>query len=116
MADDAGGEEEWEVEEISDDRKLGDGSLELLVKWKGGEETWEETWEPYENVAETEAFDRYERLHGPVTVDTVRDLPRPRNNFFRCWPGIRSRSRRRQDPHLRNTDMCILRRSRLRAS
>jgi hypothetical protein len=51
---------------ISGDRKLDDGSLELLVRWKGGEETWE----PYENVAETEALDRYERLHGRVGVDT----------------------------------------------
>jgi hypothetical protein len=30
-----------------------------------------ETWEPYENVAETEALDEYEHLHGRVTVDTV---------------------------------------------
>ena len=35
---DAGGEE-WELEEICDDRKLDDGSVKLLVKWKGGEET-----------------------------------------------------------------------------
>jgi hypothetical protein len=61
------GEEEWEVEEICGDRTRDDGDLELLVRWKGGEETWE----PYENVAETEALDKYERLHGPVTVDTV---------------------------------------------
>jgi hypothetical protein len=35
------------VEEICGDRKLDDGGVELLVRWKGGEETWE----PYENVA-----------------------------------------------------------------
>jgi hypothetical protein len=63
---DDGGEEEWEVEEICGDRRR-DDVLELLVKWKGGEETWE----PYKNVAETEALDKYERLHGRVTVDTV---------------------------------------------
>ena len=40
---------------------------ELLVKWKGGEETWE----PYENMAETEALDEYERLHGQVGVNIV---------------------------------------------
>ncbi len=34
-------------------RQLAGGGLEFLVKWKGGEETWE----PYENVAETEALD-----------------------------------------------------------
>jgi hypothetical protein len=32
------------------------------VKWQGGEETWE----PYEKIAETEALDKYERLHGLV--------------------------------------------------
>lgn len=26
-------------------------------------DTGEETWEPYENMAETEALDEYERLH-----------------------------------------------------
>jgi hypothetical protein len=60
-------EEEWEVEGICGDRRLDGGGLELLVKWKGGEETWE----PYENVAETEALDEYEHLHGPVGVDIV---------------------------------------------
>ena len=35
---DDGGEEEWEVEEICGVRGLEDGGLELLVKWKGGEE------------------------------------------------------------------------------
>ena len=60
-------EEEWEVEAICKKNRRDDGGWELLVKWKGGEETWE----PYENVAETEALDEYERLHGPVTVDTV---------------------------------------------
>ena len=59
--------EEWEVEEICDKNRQDDGGWKLLVKWKGGEETWE----PYENVAETEALDEYERLHGRVTVDTV---------------------------------------------
>ena len=66
-AGDEEGEEEWEVEEIRHGRKLDGGGLEFLVKWKDGDETWE----PYKNVAETEALDEYERLHGPVTVDTV---------------------------------------------
>ena len=66
-AGDEEGEEEWDVEEIRHGRKLDGGGLEFLVKWKGGDETWE----PYKNVAETEALDEYERLHGPVTVDTV---------------------------------------------
>ncbi|KAL2024960.1 hypothetical protein VTK56DRAFT_3659 [Thermocarpiscus australiensis] len=67
VADDLGEEEEWEVEEICGDRKLDDGGVELLVKWKGGEETWE----PYDNLAETEALDRYECLHGQVSADIV---------------------------------------------
>ncbi|KAK5651065.1 hypothetical protein OQA88_13713 [Cercophora sp. LCS_1] len=56
------GEEEWEVEEICSYRKPEDSGLEFLVKRKGGEETWE----PFENVAETEALDRYERLASQV--------------------------------------------------
>ena len=60
-------EEWWEVEEICRKNRRDDGSWELLVRWKGGEETWE----PYENVAETEALDEYERLHGTLTLDTV---------------------------------------------
>lgn len=64
---DDSGEEEWGVEEICGHRRRDDGGLELLVKWEGGEETWQ----PYENVAEVQALDKYERLHGRVTVDTV---------------------------------------------
>ncbi len=37
-----------------------DSDLELLGRWKGGEKTWE----PYENVVETEVLDKYERHHG----------------------------------------------------
>jgi phosphoribulokinase len=37
------------------------------VRWGDGEETWE----PYENMAETKGLDEYERLHGRVIVDTV---------------------------------------------
>ena len=60
-------EEWWEVEEICRKNRRDDGSWELLVRWKGGEETWE----PYENMTETEALGEYERLYGPVTVDTA---------------------------------------------
>ena len=55
------------MEEICGKNRRDDGGWELLVTWKGGEETWE----PYENMAETEALDEYERLHGRVIVDTV---------------------------------------------
>jgi hypothetical protein len=64
---DSTGEEEWEVEEICGYRRLEDGSVQLLVRWEGGEETWE----PYKNVAETKALDTYERRHGQVSADTV---------------------------------------------
>ncbi len=30
---------EWEVKEIGGDRKGDDGGLELLMRWKGGEDT-----------------------------------------------------------------------------
>lgn len=55
MVDDDAGEEQRDVEEISDAGKLNDGGRELLGKWKGGEEIWE----PYENVAETEAIEEH---------------------------------------------------------
>jgi hypothetical protein len=58
---------EWEVEEICGHRRGDDGDLQLLVRWRGGEEIWE----PYENMAETQALDEYERLHRRVTVDIV---------------------------------------------
>lgn len=58
---------EWGVEEICGHGRLDDDSVELLVKWKGGEETWT----PYENSQEVEALDKYERLHGRVDVDIV---------------------------------------------
>ena len=41
--------------------------MELLVKWEGGEETWE----PHENMAEIKALDEDERIHGRGIVDTV---------------------------------------------
>jgi hypothetical protein len=55
------------VDRICGHRGLPGGSVELLVNWEDGEETWE----PYENMTETKALDEYERLHGRVTVDTV---------------------------------------------
>jgi hypothetical protein len=57
-----GSKEGWEVEKICNHRAGDDCDLELLVRWKGGEEPWE----LYENVAETEALDEHERLHGRV--------------------------------------------------
>ncbi len=48
------------MEEICGKNRRDDGGWELLVKWKDEEETWE----PYENMAETKALDEYERLHG----------------------------------------------------
>ncbi|KAK4206404.1 hypothetical protein QBC37DRAFT_300861 [Rhypophila decipiens] len=61
VVDDSNGVE-WDVEEISNHRKSDSGGLEFPVKWKGGDETWE----PFEYVAETEALDKYEHLHGQL--------------------------------------------------
>lgn len=52
------GQEEWEIDCILDHRQQVKG-MKYLVKWKGYPDT-ENTWEPRENVEETEALDRYE--------------------------------------------------------
>ncbi|KAL2140834.1 hypothetical protein VTI28DRAFT_3198 [Corynascus sepedonium] len=61
--------DEWEVKEICGERRADDGVPELLVKWKSGKETWE----LYEDVAQTEpeALDEYKRLHGQIPGDIV---------------------------------------------
>jgi hypothetical protein len=41
--------------------------VEFLLEWKSEDETWE----LYQNVAETKAFDEYEHLHSQVGVDIV---------------------------------------------
>jgi hypothetical protein len=58
--------EEWEVGEICGHRTADDGVLEVLVRWMSRKETWE----LYEDVAqsEAEALDAYERVHGRVTA------------------------------------------------
>ncbi len=58
------------MEEICGYRGPDDGGPKLLVRWEGGEETWE----PYKNVGETEALDEYERLHGRIGADIVWDF------------------------------------------
>jgi hypothetical protein len=54
--------EEWDVKEISNHREVDDGGLEFLIKWKGGDKTWE----PSKYVAETEALNRYKRVYGKL--------------------------------------------------
>jgi hypothetical protein len=49
------GEEEWEVEEILDSRRI-PGRLQYLVKWTGFADP---TWEPEKNLTEVEAVDTY---------------------------------------------------------
>jgi len=49
------GEEEWEVEEILDSRRIR-GQLQYLVKWRGFADPM---WEPEENLTEVEAVDTY---------------------------------------------------------
>lgn len=54
---------------VCSDTRRDDSGLELRVKRRGREETSE----PYKNVVETVLLDKYQRLHGTVTVavDTV---------------------------------------------
>ena len=61
--------EKWEMDEVCGDRRADNGVLELLVKWKSGRETWE----LYEDVAQTEpeALAVYKRSHGSVVEDAV---------------------------------------------
>ncbi len=51
------GEQEWEVESIIKRRKNGD----LMTRWRGYQET---TWEPLENVEDTEAYEEFLRQEG----------------------------------------------------
>jgi glycosylphosphatidylinositol phospholipase D len=53
------GEEEWEVEEILDSRRMR-GRLQYLVKWRGFVDP---TWEPEENLTEVEAVDTYHKRY-----------------------------------------------------
>lgn len=64
-------EEEWEVEAMCRHRTRDDGDLELLVRWTGGEETWEPYENMAENMAETQALDEYEHLHAHETCPGV---------------------------------------------
>jgi hypothetical protein len=60
--DDSNGEE-WDVKEINNHRKPDGGGLEFLIKWKGGDETWE----PSKYVVEMEVLNKYEHLYGQFT-------------------------------------------------
>jgi hypothetical protein len=53
------GEEEWEVEEILDSRRVRN-RLQYLVRWRGYPDP---TWEPEDNLAEVEAVDRFHEQH-----------------------------------------------------
>jgi hypothetical protein len=57
------GEDEYEVEEILDAKKLRN-TTKLLVKWT---KYIQPTWEPLSNFTDTEALDRYEATHGKIT-------------------------------------------------
>ncbi|KAH6632478.1 hypothetical protein F5144DRAFT_488830, partial [Chaetomium tenue] len=57
-------EKEWGVAKIWKHKGLADGGWKVLVEWDNGERTWE----PYENMADTEALDKYERLTGWVGI------------------------------------------------
>ena len=65
------GEEEWEVEEILNSRRMR-GRLQYLVKWRGFTDP---TWEPEENLVKVEAVDiyhgRYPERPAPVQAALV---------------------------------------------
>jgi hypothetical protein len=58
-------ENEWQVEEILNDKKIRNRT-QLLVKWTGYVRP---TWEPLQNFLDTAALDRYEATHGNITDD-----------------------------------------------
>lgn len=58
-------ENEWQVEEILNDKKIRNRT-QLLVKWTGYVRP---TWEPLQNFLDTAALDRYETTHGNITDD-----------------------------------------------
>jgi len=64
------GEEEWEVEEILDSRRMR-GRLQYLVKWRGFAHP---TWEPEENLTEVEAVDKYHERY-PEQLAPIRAAP-----------------------------------------
>jgi len=53
------GEEEWEVEEVLDSRRIR-GWLHYLMKWRGFAAP---TWEPEKNLADVQAVDDYHERH-----------------------------------------------------
>jgi len=66
------GEEEWEIEEILDSRRIRGGRFHYLVKWKGFDTP---TREPEENLTEVHVVGAYherypERLHLIALVGT----------------------------------------------
>jgi hypothetical protein len=63
--DNAGGEGEWQVEEILQAKETRRGT-KLLVKWTGYVRP---TWEPLNSFLDTEALDRFEAAHGKITPE-----------------------------------------------
>jgi len=65
------GEEEWEVEEVLDSRRIW-GRLQYLVKWRGFAAP---TWEPEESLAEVQAIydyhERYPQRPAPAQLTLV---------------------------------------------
>jgi len=59
-------EEEWEVEEILDSRRIR-GRLQYLGKWRGYANL---TWELEENLTEVEAIDKYHKRNPERPVPT----------------------------------------------
>jgi hypothetical protein len=59
------GDDEFLVEQILDAR-VRHRRLQFLVKWRGYDNPDSNTWEPEENVAETQALEEFEAQHEPL--------------------------------------------------
>jgi hypothetical protein len=65
--------EEYAIESIIGERDI-DGHKEYLVKWLGFSSD-DDTWEPLENVAETEALDKWENRAISMTTISEHSIP-----------------------------------------
>ncbi|THC87561.1 hypothetical protein EYZ11_012993 [Aspergillus tanneri] len=60
------GEEEWEVDQILEEKRDKSGNISYLVRWKGYPPD-DDTWEPRSHVEDTEALDIWLTNTAPVT-------------------------------------------------
>ena len=75
-------EPEYVVDEIRDKRLNDEGDKEYLVKWKDYPDI-DCTWEPYDNLKDTQALDRWEDTsHTVASMANVTNDGEIEENFF----------------------------------